>query len=189
MPPEAVALGVEADSLEVGAELLRQVGWTDYGGLLYLIGLVDDLGLPKEISDAELFQSRPWRWVLHRLALELLPLKEDDPATLAFAGLGPEGPPPSADEDEPTGSELVVLAEWRNRLIRALGERLEWQELAAPVLLERVCRRRARIVADPGWLEVHLSVEDVSTEIRRAGLDLDPGFLSWLGVVVRFVYA
>jgi hypothetical protein len=35
---------------------------------------------------------------------------------------------------------------------------------------------------------VRLSHNDVSTVIRRIGLDLDPGYVSWLGVVVRFVY-
>jgi hypothetical protein len=43
-------------------------------------------------------------------------------------------------------------------------------------------------VAHPGWLEIHFSLDDVATDLRRAGLDLDPGFLPWLGVVVRFVY-
>ena len=33
-----------------------------------------------------------------------------------------------------------------------------------------------------------LALSDVSTELRRAGLDLDPGYLPFLGTVVRFVY-
>ena len=48
--------------------------------------------------------------------------------------------------------------------------------------------RRARITADPGWIDVHFSLRDVSTELRRAALDLDPGFLPWLGVVLRIRY-
>jgi hypothetical protein len=31
-------------------------------------------------------------------------------------------------------------------------------------------------------------VDQVSTVVRRAGLDLDPGYRPWLGVVVRFRY-
>ena len=31
-------------------------------------------------------------------------------------------------------------------------------------------------------------MDQVATEIRRAGLDLDPGYVPWLGVVVRFIY-
>jgi hypothetical protein len=55
-------------------------------------------------------------------------------------------------------------------------------------LLDKVCRRRARVLADPGWIEIHFSLDDVETTLRRARLDLDPGFVPWLGVVLRFVY-
>ena len=33
------------------------------------------------------------------------------------------------------------------------------------------------------------ALEDVSIDIRRTGLDLDPDWVPWLGVVLRFVYA
>jgi hypothetical protein len=52
-----------------------------------------------------------------------------------------------------------------------------------------VTARHAEIVVDPAWIEVRFAVADVSTEVRRAGLDLDPGWLPWLGLVVRFTYA
>ena len=32
------------------------------------------------------------------------------------------------------------------------------------------------------------SLDDVSTDVRRVGLDRDPGYVPWLGVVVKFVY-
>jgi hypothetical protein len=35
---------------------------------------------------------------------------------------------------------------------------------------------------------VHLSLDDVDLDVRRAGLDGDPGWVWWLGQVVRFVY-
>jgi len=31
-------------------------------------------------------------------------------------------------------------------------------------------------------------LNDVDTQIRRAGLDLDPGFVPWLGKVVKIRY-
>ena len=64
----------------------------------------------------------------------------------------------------------------------------DWRDEPRASLLEFVCRRRAEVVADPGWFEVRLSLDEVTTEIRRAGLDLDPGYLRWLGAVVKFVY-
>ncbi|MFC4072283.1 hypothetical protein, partial [Actinoplanes subglobosus] len=49
-------------------------------------------------------------------------------------------------------------------------------------------RRTASIDARPGWIEITFSLDDVDTRIRAAGLDLDPGFVWWLGAVVRFRY-
>jgi hypothetical protein len=45
------------------------------------------------------------------------------------------------------------------------------------------------VVADPGWIEIRLDLREVATDVRRVGLDLDPGWLPWLGVVMRFAYA
>jgi hypothetical protein len=53
----------------------------------------------------------------------------------------------------------------------------------------KVCRRQAVITADPGWIDIHLRLDEVDVNVRRAGLDLDPGYLPWLGCVVRFCYA
>ena len=57
-----------------------------------------------------------------------------------------------------------------------------------PALLSRVLCRDARISADPGWIDVHFALRDVSIELRRAATDLDPGFLPWLGMVLRYRY-
>jgi hypothetical protein len=45
------------------------------------------------------------------------------------------------------------------------------------------------VTGSPGWLEVRLPLATVDLTIRRAGLDIDPGWLPWLGAVVRYVYA
>ena len=52
----------------------------------------------------------------------------------------------------------------------------------------RVAKRDAAVDRKPGWIEIHLSLADVDLDIRRAGLDIDPGWLPWLGRVVRFRY-
>ena len=41
---------------------------------------------------------------------------------------------------------------------------------------------------ESGWIELHLPLAGVDTAIRRLGLDLDPGFLPWLGCVLRICY-
>jgi hypothetical protein len=154
---------------------------TKFGGLLFLLKLIEELDLPEQILVS--CRRRPFRWALHQLALALVPAEPDDPAALACAGLPPDATPPSGGEEPPDDAEGALIASFVERVLVALETRLEEKR---PIAF--VCYRAAEIVADPGWIEVHLSLNDVSTSIRRAGLDLDPGYLPWLGVVVSFVY-
>ncbi|MDX1997423.1 MAG: hypothetical protein SF066_06860 [Thermoanaerobaculia bacterium] len=174
----AGAVGVSEVHSVHDVHSVHSVHFSELGGLLFLLPLVEPASLPVE---------RPLRWSLQQLALALVPAESGDPAVLAFCGLGPEAVPPDRDEPPVTEEEAAVFAELAAGLVATLALRLGEPE-PSRALLERVVRRRARVVADPGWLELHFSLDDVSTELRRVGLDLDPGFLPWLGVVVRFVY-
>lgn len=167
---------------------LRRTGETRLGGLLFLLGLLEDLGLPEEIGLASTTTGRSFRWTLHLLALTLTSAAPDDPAVLAFTGLLPDEPPPSQDEDPPSPEERETCAAWSERIAAELRVRLRREDEHSAAVLDRLCRRHARIVADPGWIEAHLSLDEVSMDVRRAGLDLDPGWISWLGVALRFVY-
>lgn len=180
----------EAFGEERPLPFVRRSAFTRFGGLLFLLGVLEDLGLPEEISLDVALRGRALRWTLHRLARALAPgAAEDDAAVLAFAGLVPDAAPPSAVEDEPSVTEACAVEAYAARVVEALRERLaSWRDETTAALLEFVCLRRAEVVADPGWFEVRLSLEEISTELRCAGLDLDPGYVRWLGVVVKFVY-
>jgi hypothetical protein len=130
-----------------------------------------------------------------------------DPAVLAFAGLPPDAAPPATP---PGAAGLESVADAVVDLLRTrLAPRPEVNPDPDPnpdpnpnpnpeplpdpdpdpaVLLSRVCRRSAVIEADPGWIDVGLELDEVDVDVRRAGLDLDPGHLPWLGCVVRFRY-
>ncbi len=166
----------------------RREAFTKTGGLLFLIRCIDDLGLPSEIATDHVLGRRSFRWVLHRLALTLAEMEDDDPAALAFAGLEPSARPPSLDDLPPTPDERDAFRTCVDRIAACLAERLEWEGAVDAVLLDYVCRKRARIIVDPGWIEVHLSLDEVATDIRRAALDLDLGYVPWLGTVLKFVY-
>jgi hypothetical protein len=167
---------------------LRRRALTGAGGLLFLIHVVNALGLPEEIAGHEVLGGRPFFWVMHQLALTLRALPPTDPAALAFAGLSPETIPPSEEETPASELETAALAGMAGRIVEHLRWLLELEDDSAEMLLEFVCDRRAEVVTDPGWIELRFSLDEVSTEIRRAGLDLDPGYVPWLGVVMRFIY-
>ena len=96
--------------------------------------------------------------------------------------------PPDAETDPPAAAEDGYLRGLVAELAAALEVRLGLVPEAGGDPVGFVCRRRAEVVADPGWFEVRLPLAGVSTDVRRAGLDLDPGYVPWLGVVLKFVY-
>lgn len=164
----------------------RALGRTQAGGLLFLLGLVRDLDLADAL--VEELPGRPLRFCLHHLARCLLALADDDPALLAFCGLRPTEPSPTEGEEPLTEEESARLAPMADRLIAALRARLSDQERSRRELLTWLCLRPAEIDADLGWFSVKMPSDRVETEIRRAGLDLDPGYLPFLGVVMVFLY-
>lgn len=165
---------------------VEAIGRTRHGGLLLLpplLPLCDALPL---LEDAALWPGLPQ--ALHQFALHLWPMAQDDPAALAFCGLAPLQPPPTRDGPAPALSQARqdALQRAQDLLLDHLAARLpDWR---GPALLSRVLCRNARISADPGWIDVTFSLRDVAVELRRAALDLDPGFLPWLGVVLRYRY-
>lgn len=163
----------------------REARHTEFGGLLYLIRLLETSGI---LMDLMRLPDRPLRWTLHQLAMSLTGAEENDVAALAFAGLGPEAAPPSREMEPITGSEAAWLELQQVRVREALVGALDDPEISPDQVVSLVFRRPAEILADPGWIDARFSLDHVSTAIRRAGLDLDPGYIRWLGVVVRFLY-
>ena len=165
---------------------------TEWGGLLFLLHVVDELGLPGEILAAEVFRPRSLPWVLHGLAGSLLDLEAGDPAAAAFAGVVPGRPAPWDGDDPATPAEARALEELAQRVARRVHERLVGEappDARAAAATVRACaRRRAELLCETGWFDVLLRLDEVVVETRRAGLDLDPGWIPWLGAVVRFVY-
>lgn len=188
--PAAHAVQAGASAREAARE--ERSGHTRLGGLLYLPPLLPLCGALLVLEDVALWPSLPQALhqlalALHRVALVPWPLAADDPAALAFCGLAPRQPPPADDVDleiEPAREAAVQRAV--ASIHDLLSARLpDWR---GPALLSRLLCREARISADPGWIDVHFALRDVSVDLRRAAIDLDPGFLPWLGVVLRYRY-
>jgi hypothetical protein len=161
---------------------------TEFGGLLFLLNVIELLKLPEQILADAALAPRPFAWTLHQLAMALAPIEPDDAAALAFAGLAPDAVPPSKQDQPATPRETRALLALARKIVECLSSLVDHDQESTEALLEFVCRRRAEVVADPAWLEIRLSLDLVTTEIRGAGLDLDPGYVGWLGVVVKFVY-
>jgi len=193
--------GEAADRSGAGASAAGQRSGvsTQFGGLPYLLHLVERCGLPERATKGELADAGLVR-VLYEIGLRILdrlpgtgPAPDPEDAALAcLCGRAPTAGWLAGLEAGELDAEAARLTAGEvERLIAALRATLEPSELAAAPeeqLLNAVCRRRGRIVAEPGWIDVQLELVEVSTDIRRAGLDLNLGYRPWLGCVVRFVY-
>ncbi len=169
----------------------RREPFTRFGGLLFLLRILDQLNIPARMLATPIAAERGLRWMLHQLALILQPLPPDDAAALAFCGLTPEARPPSEEVPPPSPEEHLLLNSFADEIRASLAEifaEASGESHLPERTLQFVCRRYARVIADPGWIEFRFALQDVSTPIRAAGLDLDPNYVPWLGMVIRFVY-
>jgi hypothetical protein len=157
-----------------------------FGGLLLILQLCCQLDIFTRLVEA--FRKRTLHWALQQVALRLVPANEDDPSVLAFSGCLPNDVSPSREEPLPNDLEEEELARCITVLTDELEHRLVELKLKGDRLLHFLCHRWCRVEADPGWIQIHFSLSDVSTDIRRAALDLDPGFIPALGVTVVFHY-
>lgn len=77
----------------------------------------------------------------------------------------------------------------RDEAVDAWGVALRrWLRRQAGVGVADVVLRPARLEGTPTHVDVHLGLDAVHLAVRRAGLDLDPEWVPWLGRVVAFHY-
>jgi hypothetical protein len=161
---------------------------TEWGGLLFLLSLAPTVGLPHAVLAEPDLGGRSLPWLLQAVAVTLLPVPGDDPALAAFAGLDPAEPSPWRAGLPATASEV--------RAVRRIAER--WAQAAASALgrpvsegeatVRALAARRGTVLFAPAWIEIVLALDEVDVDVRVAGLDLDPGWVSWLGCVLRYRY-
>lgn len=183
---EAVLNG-HRDSGATGGSPVPVGDETDHAGLLFLLNAAADAGQPAVLLDDPALQGFDGSELLARIAMTLAPVSADDPVTSAFAGVDPRRPRPTwrTSLPEPLAARIGVHADsWAAAAIRRLDHP---DDDPQRVVAEMICRH-GRIAHEPGWIDVHLSLDDVSVDLRRAALDIDPGWVPWLGSVVRFRY-
>lgn len=178
----------------------RQAPWTDphitpkphatthWAGLLFLYPLLRDADLWSDLASLADAHALGARHIVHALACVLAPAASPaDAGLLAFAGLPPDAEVPRT----PLDSLREPLTAIEARLIAELERRVpvrDHRPARGRALLDWLLRRFAEVHAAPGWLELRLPLREVDTDIRRAGLDLDPDWIPELGVIVKFVY-
>jgi hypothetical protein len=161
---------------------------TDHAGLLYLLNAAADATMPDLLFADPVLDGIPGSELLARVALWLVTAADDDPAVFAFAGLDPRWVHPGWSTVPLTVGAQRRIDDHARAWAQAAAARLHRDDDPA-IVVAGVTERTGRVEREPGWVDVHLALADVDVDVRRAGLDLDPGWVPWLGYVVRFRYA
>jgi hypothetical protein len=166
---------------------------TAAGGLLFTLNLLRQLAWPEWLPAGTRPQAAELTVNWLRVQAQRLALPVDDAllAWLADWGELPEFPGSAAPPDS-----------LREGLSPARAARvLQWPlQISLTLAVQRRCWRRARLGWRPlvrrparlSWTATHVDVffthRQADVRVRRAGLDLDPGWVPWLGRVVSFHY-
>ena len=145
------------------------------GGLLYLLNFLTLPQVQQSLLSDPVSRHYPsaWGW-LWRLALELGWQAELELENLIANFCGFEHT--DALNQLPDLPQMSTLLLWGRQ---RYGEQLFNQDLF-PI--------EAVLEIDASHIEVYYRLDAVRLDVRRAGLDIDPGWLPWLGKVVRFHY-
>jgi hypothetical protein len=138
---------------------------TEHGGLWFLLPVLARLGIEDAVAehpDLEL-PARILERVLQRLGAS--------PFDAAWRVLAAEREPAS----------LSVVEPWVTACRR-------WCRLRARIGLHDLVCRPALVSSTRTHLDVTMELRRADPRVRRAGLDVDPGWLPWLGKVVSFHY-
>jgi len=157
---------------------------SSWAGLLFFLNTAADADIPAALLDDEDLARLPLPLILSAVATCIAPVPDSDPAVLALSGqlLTPAMPITMTD------NEIDRVTEYAQRWIDATLGRFDPPCEDRDELLRRIVERRAAIEAESGWVEMRLDMAEVDVDVRIAGLDVDPGWVPWLGAVVRFCY-
>ncbi|MCB9765099.1 MAG: hypothetical protein H6739_35325 [Alphaproteobacteria bacterium] len=141
---------------------------TALGGLFFLIPALRALGLPAHLeTHPDAIDAALPRQILRAAALRA----EADPADPCLAPLA-----------LPEGVDISTEAEaWVDRVEALLQAGCERS-------LQAVVRRPALCAVGRIHVDVFLALAGVDVNVRRAGLDLDPGWVPWLGWIIAYHY-
>jgi hypothetical protein len=146
---------------------------TAVAGLFFLVPLIERAGIGALMSRQPELVESGWPIRLIRRVARRLRVDPLDPTLLAL---------PCAD------SALDATSSERADTVAALRALRRWCRVHARLSIGALVRRPGTVSWSRTHIDVHFPLGRADVRIRRAGLDIDPGWVPWLGRVVRYHY-
>ncbi len=164
--PEATSRRIEEDRdvPERGESQLRDGVYTRAGGLFFAVPLLVRAGLPGFVATLPAQEAAVLPWHILKLVLRHSRTPDDDPLMVAMQAL----PPVSRQ----IGRWLIAANRQALRLTRLNSRQLT--------------TRPALVSLSATHVDVFFRPADADIRIRRAGLDIDPGWVPWLGPTIAY---
>lgn len=148
---------------------------TEFGGLLFTLRVLQRLDYPAWGATLPDGMAAAVARKLLALILQRLQAAADDCAWLLAT------PPAPAEDDQREAEAKAHAQRWLTTCRR-------WLRRQAHIGVASLVQRPALLDLSATHAAVHFRLSDIDIRVRRAGLDIDPGWLPWYGKVVQFHY-
>lgn len=174
--------------------------YSTWGGLFYLLPLLNqtssdtDLSIIETLSSADQLEQYPLHHILYHFlqtcwqqasGQQSAHIDSDDPVLRLLCTLAEDEEIINADF---THEQQAVIHQQAQRLWNDLQNLFVYREETPEQLWFWLCQREVELEVDDVWVNVFFTLEQMDTDIRKAGLDLDPDFVPWMGKIVKFRY-
>lgn len=166
---------------------------TQLGGLFFLVPILHQLGFREWLASEDgLAEAGYGVALLQAVTQRLARQRLDDPV---IRHLGEAAPPPeeffAPKTPLPAAARLFSVTNPRgpSRPFSAWIDVLRrWSRTQLRLGLYSLIVRPGHLFATRTHLDIHFTLEQSDTRIRRHALDLDPGWVPWLGRIIHFHY-
>jgi hypothetical protein len=165
---------------------------SEFTGLLFLAPIFARLGFAEALAAQPAlieigFPARLLRFIGGRVGLS-----DRDPLALALDEFDPDATLPVTWQMPAPAAELLAVPAPRTHLdsplLAWLTAARRWSRRRAHMGLVSLIRRPGTIAASRAHLDITFDLDRADLRLRRLALDVDPGWVPWLGRVVHFHY-
>jgi hypothetical protein len=187
----------QAAATEMATEELNGAPVSRYCGFYFLLHVLRNLGIAEFLRDHPRLLNVNFPWILLRTLANHIGIGEDDPV-LSFAPVIPDADlrhkcvvkmpeawrrlVPDALLDQPIERDASFIARAWVVAVR------RWLWRYGELRIADVTRKLGQVAYIRPQVDITLLLHEVDVRVRRLGLDLDLGWVPWLGLIVRFHY-